>query len=97
MGIRLNLEYDRDFFEKDEREWKNFAWYENKCGYTKLKEADTECKPELETGMTVSLEKTIIESSVVQRSNQGDVQGRSNRSLRTCEPNRLLRDNQEIP
>ena len=47
MGIRLNLEYDRDFFEKDEREWRTFVWHENKCGWTKLNEADSECHAEL--------------------------------------------------
>ncbi len=54
MSIRLNLEYDREFFEKDEREWKTFVWYENKCGYTKLNDNDTECHPQLQDGVVVT-------------------------------------------
>lgn len=53
ISIRLNLEYDKDFFEKDESEWKTFVWYHNKCGMTKLKDNDPESKPELLAGQVV--------------------------------------------
>ena len=53
MSVRLNLEYDREFFEKDEREWKTFVWYENKCGYTKLSDTAPECNPQLNDGAAV--------------------------------------------
>jgi cancer susceptibility candidate protein 1 len=55
IGIRLNLEYDKEFFEKDESEWKTFVWYEDKCGMTKLKDTDPDSKPELANGQVVSL------------------------------------------
>ena len=58
-GARVNLEYDREFFEKDEKEWRVFAWYENRCGYTKLKDADPDSKPELQgDGIVRQLERT---------------------------------------
>jgi hypothetical protein len=53
MSVRLNLEYDRQFFEEHEKEWKTFVWYKNKCGYTKLKDSDAECNPQLEEGAVV--------------------------------------------
>lgn len=53
MNIRLNLEYDREFFEKDESDWKTYVWYENKCGFTKLRDNDPESKPELMPGQVV--------------------------------------------
>ena len=53
MSIRLNLEHDRKFFEKDEREWKTFVWYYNKCGYTKLSDKDNVSNPQLQDGCVV--------------------------------------------
>ncbi len=53
MSVRLNLEYDREFFEKDEREWKTFVWYDSKCGYSVLNDSVTECKDELHEGAVV--------------------------------------------
>lgn len=62
MSIRLNLEYDREFFEKDEREWKTFIWYDNKCGYSALSDTATECKGELRDGMVVIIEDRLKRS-----------------------------------
>ena len=53
MSIRLNLEYDTEFFEKDEREWKTFIWYANKCGYSKLNDNDEECHSQLQNDCVV--------------------------------------------
>ena len=60
------MEYDREFFEKDEREWKTFVWYENKCGCTKLKEADPESTAELQDKCAVRFlpSSNLLESSM---------------------------------
>jgi len=32
--VRENLEFDRDFFEDWEPDWKYFQWWQNKCSYS---------------------------------------------------------------
>jgi len=32
--MRENMEYDREFFEDDERDWTYVRWWENKIAYT---------------------------------------------------------------
>lgn len=39
VKIRENLEFDRDFFEDHEPDWKYFMWWSNKCAFVRTSEA----------------------------------------------------------
>lgn len=96
MSVRLNLEYDREFFENDEKEWKTFVWHRNKCGYTKLSDSAAECNSQLQEGAVVSY-RTTVESFMVQQGRRGTLPVRSRGPLSPHIPNTLLRNREKVP
>ena len=46
--MRENLEFDREFLEDFEPDWRYMSWWQNKVGFVKgAKEIDGSCKSEL--------------------------------------------------
>jgi len=51
IRLRENLEYDREFLEDYEPDWRYVAWWNNKCAFQiGCKDTDTKCDSHLPTG-----------------------------------------------
>lgn len=64
IRLRENLEYDREFLEDYEPDWRYVAWWGNKCAFQKgCKDTDTKCNAQLAEGqVTHGLLAQSIES-----------------------------------
>ncbi len=51
LKFRENLEYDREFFEDHEPDWRYMQWWSNKCAYSKCTDELEEPKTELPAGV----------------------------------------------
>ena len=51
LRIRENLEFDREFLEDHEPDWRQISWWNNKCAFVSgCKDTDTECKVQIAEG-----------------------------------------------
>lgn len=50
LKIRDNLEFDREFYEDHEPDWKYTMWWPNKCAFVKVSDASEQCDASVQTG-----------------------------------------------
>lgn len=50
LKVRENLEFDREFFEDHEPDWKYAMWWPNKCAFVKASDAAEKCDTSLKKG-----------------------------------------------
>jgi len=64
IRLRENLEFDREFLEDYEPDWRYVSWWGNKCAFQKgCKDTDSKCNAELDDGQeTHGLFSQAIES-----------------------------------
>lgn len=64
IRLRENLEYDREFLEDYEPDWRYVSWWGNKCAFQKgCKDTDAKCNAHLSDGqVTHALLSQSIES-----------------------------------
>ena len=64
LKLRENLEFDRDYLEDYEPDWRYVSWWNNKCAFQKgIKDTDTKCDAKLAEGqVTRGLLSQAIES-----------------------------------
>jgi len=50
VKVRENLEFDREFFEDHEPDWRYTMWWPNKCAFVKCSDLAEECDTSLAKG-----------------------------------------------
>jgi len=72
LRLRENLEYDRDYLEDYEPDWKYVSWWNNKCAFQQgCKDTDKKCEAALAEGqVTRGLLAQAIESQCSEQATQ---------------------------
>ena len=51
LRIRENLEFDKEFLEDDENDWRQVVWWANKCSFVNgCKDTDAKCNVQIAEG-----------------------------------------------
>ena len=61
VRIRENLEYDEEFAEDQEKDWKSIVWWPNKCAAIKARESSETLNESFVNGTVVNpLSKILV-------------------------------------
>lgn len=75
IKIRENLEFDREFFEDHEPDWKYVMWWPNKCAFVRCSDDAESCDTRLTAGHeTHALLNICLENRVTDEAYQRSLQ-----------------------